>query len=357
MEEWQKELSRRICSREELEAELELTGSEREWFLRGDADPAARLPFAVTRYYLSLLDDNPGHPLRSQVIPRIGEFHASPGESRDPLCEGMHSPLPRLVHRYEDRILFLAASSCALYCRHCFRRHFTGENDDSGALLEAAGKAAAYAGEHREVRELLISGGDPLMLPDNTLRKLLALFRAARPDIILRIGTRMPVVLPSRITEGLADLLGSFAPLYVISQFNHPLELTPAAARAAARLSNAGVVLLNQSVLLRGVNDSEETIRRLSADLLSARILPYYLFQGDLASGTSHLRAPMSKGISIMRSLRQRLSGLATPAYAVDLPGGGGKWLIPLEPPPERVDGFYRIRGPGGRIWLYPDEE
>jgi lysine 2,3-aminomutase len=207
------------------------------------------------------------------------------------------------------------------------------------------------------VRELLISGGDPLILPDNTIRKLLALFRTARPDIVIRIGTRMPVVLPSRITGGLAALLGSCAPLFVITQFNHPLELAPPAVEAAARLSNAGVVLLNQSVLLRGVNDSEEVIRRLSAALLSARIIPYYLFQGDLASGTAHLRAPMSKGISIMRSLRQRLSGLATPAYAVDLPGGGGKWLIPLEPPPERADGFYRIRGPGGRIWLYPDEE
>ncbi len=356
MEEWQKELRGRICGLEELESELELEGAERDWFLHGDTDPAARLPFAVTRYYLSLMDDSPGHPLRRQAIPRIDEFRTLPGESLDPLCEGMHSPLPRLVHRYADRVLFLAAGSCALYCRHCFRRHFTGEGDGS-VMLEAAEKAAAYLEEQREVRELLISGGDPLILPDTTIRKMLALFRTARPDIIIRIGTRMPVVLPSRITEELAALLGSFAPLFVITQFNHPLELAAPARAAAARLSNAGVVLLNQSVLLRGVNDSEETIRRLSGELLSARIIPYYLFQGDLASGTAHLRAPMSRGISIMRSLRQNMSGLATPSYAVDLPGGGGKWLIPLEPPPERSEGFYRISGPGGRIWLYPDED
>lgn len=356
MEIWRRELRERVTTLAELEKELDLVPAEREWFRQRDSSPGPHLPFAVTRYYLSLMDDDPENPLRRQAVPRAGEFLLAPGESDDPLCELRHSPVPGLVHRYEDRALFMAGSSCALYCRHCFRRHFTGGEGRNGATGKSAREAAAYISGRPEIRELLVSGGDPLMLPDRALAVLLETFRAARPDIIIRVGTRVPAVLPSRITAELASLLGSFAPLYLISQFNHPLELSSAAREAAARLAGAGVVMLNQSVLLRGVNDSEQTIRELSAGLLASRIIPYYLFQGDLAEGTSHLRAPLSRGIEIMRSLRQRMSGLATPTYAVDLPGGGGKCVIPLEPPPESRDGFYRLKGPDGTLFPYPDE-
>jgi lysine 2,3-aminomutase len=354
MDLWQQELSKRIVTLETLEKELELLPSERAWFSGEGAAP--RLPFALTRYYLSLFSDSPSDPLRRQSVPRIEELSITDNESDDPLCERNYSPSPSFVHRYEDRALFLAGDQCALYCRHCFRRHYTGRGENGCSLEEKSEAAAAWLEQHSEIRELLISGGDPLMLPDERLGFILETFRAARPDLVFRIGTRMPVVLPSRLTGDLARILRSFAPLFTITQFNHPAEFTEASSSAVARLVDAGIPLLNQSVLLRGVNDSEEVLKKLFSGLVAMRVIPYYLFQPDLAAGTSHLRPSLGRGIGLMRSFRQRLSGLSTPLYAVDLPGGGGKVRIPLEPPPPLADGRFLLKSPDGKVWPYPDE-
>ncbi|WP_020614037.1 KamA family radical SAM protein [Sediminispirochaeta bajacaliforniensis] len=364
MESWQRELKERVTNLDELERFLHLEDEERAWF---DSEEERRLPFALTRHYLSLMGDDPASPLRRQAIPRKEEFRFLSYESADPLCEQEYSPLPRLIHRYEDRALFLASDRCALYCRHCFRRHFTGgagqgdrevkNRKDRRSLFEAAQDAACYLEKRPEIRELLLSGGDPLMLPDGTLFRLIDLFRKHRPDLILRIGTRMPAVLPSRITPVLAREFGRRAPLFVVCQFNHPDEISPPAVEALARLADSGIPILNQSVLLRGVNDDRETLKALSGVLLAARVIPYYLFQGDLAAGTSHLRAPILKGVSIMRSLRQCMSGLATPVYAVDLPGGGGKVSIPLDPVLRVEEREALLPGPDNRLWPYPVED
>ncbi len=378
MELWQQEWKDRITRRAELERFLELTPEERAWFDRYEpggwkADPAFLapfLPFALTRSWLGRMGRQPDDPLRIQTVPRIAEARQLPCESSDPLFEAVHSPLPGLVHRYEDRVLFYAGRQCGLYCRYCFRRHLTADPEATGqpfaepgvsdsigrSICDRAREASQYLKGHREVKELLLSGGDPLTLPDETLTALIEIFRAARGDLIIRIGSRMPVVLPSRITSPLARLLGTYAPIYMIIQVNHPRELSPEVVEALQRLGRAGIPLLNQSVFLRGVNDSEGVLRDLSSSLLAAGVIPYYLFQGDLVAGTGHLRAPLSKGISIMRALRQRLSGLATPRYAVDLPGGGGKIVVPLDPPPRLDGGNYHLTDPQGREFSYPAE-
>lgn len=383
---WQQEWKQRITRRQELEKYLELSDEETAWFDRyetgggkgeqGESVPAAEkphtsgscgspgssaplLPFAVTRSWLDRMDGRPDDPLRIQTVPRIGEARQLPCESTDPLFEGRFSPLPGLVHRYEDRVLFYGSSQCGLYCRYCFRRHLTADTDQfpGSSLLERADQAAEYLRGHLLVKELLLSGGDPLTLPDDTLAAVIERFRSARPDLIIRIGSRMPVVLPSRLTPPLARLLGSFAPIFMIIQTNHPRELSAEVVEALGRLARWGIPLLNQSVFLRGVNDSGAVLRELSTALLSAGVLPYYLFQGDLAAGTAHLRAPMKQGLEIMGGLLQRMSGMATPTYAVDLPGGGGKITLPLDPPPRWEGGFFHIPGPGGRVFAYPDEE
>lgn len=329
--------------------DLEFSADERRAL---EAGP--RPPFRITGHWLSLLDGRPDDPLRRQAVPSIAETVRHHGELADPLGETAHSPLPRLIRRYPDRALVVMTGTCALYCRHCFRRRLTG--DDYGAVTgkELADIAGWLAG-HPEVSELLLSGGDPLTLSDRDLLKAIRIFREARPDIVLRLATRMPVVEPSRITGALARRLGKQAPLWVVVQVNHPRELAPEALSAVRKLQKQGLPVVNQAVLLRGVNDDVEVLESLSRALVAAGIKPYYLFQGDLSAGTGHFRLPLEEARNLVEQLRRRVSGLAMPGFAVDLPGGGGKVPLGRDYVDGEETGGWRLRTPDGREGLYPD--
>ncbi len=323
---WKWELRRRVKNRAGLERRLSLTESERRWF-EESARAEGGFDLRITPYYLSLAADEPDDPIRRQCVPTAEELSALPWELRDPLGEEKHKPLSRLIHRYPDRALLLVTDECAVACRHCFRRSFAGGGRGAirtGDLQEAA----VYLRSHPEIRELLLSGGDPLTLDDQKLHTVIDTIRAARPGIVLRLGSRMPAVLPSRITRLLARGLAIRQPLWFVVHINHPRELTAECTEAFQRLAGAGVPLLSQTVLLRGVNDDPAVLEDLFRGLTARRVKPYYLFQGDLARGTGHFRVPLARGRDIMRELRRRLSAMALPVYAVDLPGGGGK--IPL---------------------------
>ncbi|MDF1569018.1 MAG: KamA family radical SAM protein, partial [Spirochaetaceae bacterium] len=257
------------------------------------------------------------------------------------LGEEEHGPLPRLIRRYNDRALVVMTGRCALYCRHCFRRRLTG--DDFGDITDKqAADIAGYLAVNSDIKELLLSGGDPLTLSDRRLMNLMDIFRRSRPDIVFRLATRIPLVQPSRITRALARRLGRRRPLWAVIQANHPRELSPEALVAVDRLQSRGIPVINQSVLLKGVNDKVGILEELSRTLVSAGVKPYYLFQGDLAEGTAHFRLPLDEARKLTEELRIRLSGLAMPGFAVDLPGGGGK--VPL--------GRDYVRGHDERGWI-----
>ena len=312
-------------------------------------------PFKVTKHWLSLLDGTLDDPLRRQVIPTLQERITLPGELQDPLGEASHSPLPRLVHRYTNRAVVVATGRCALYCRHCFRRRLTGE--DYGDISEKqADDIAQWLSGHREVKELLLSGGDPLTMDNRHLLRLIDNFKSVREDLVIRLATRMPIVDPSRITSSLARRLGRRFPLWVVLQVNHPRELAPEALKAISRLQKSGLSVVNQSVLLRGVNDNVDVLEELSNALVQAGVKPYYLFQGDMAAGTGHFRVPIEEGLRLSEELRSRVSGLGMPVYAVDLPGGGGK--VPLGRSyilEHREDGWI-LKNPEGNTGFYREK-
>ncbi len=354
MQDWKEQYRRRITRLEDLPAPLVPTPGERAFFERA---PAGSLRFAVTRYYCGLArPEDPGDPIRRQFLPRLEELEVRPYELRDPLGELPHGTAPRLIHRYRDRVLLLVTGQCGVYCRYCFRRRFASQVE-RGISAEEAQRAAAYLRDHPEVEEAILSGGDPLTLEDAPLGGLLEILRRARPDLILRVHTRLPVVLPDRITPELARLLGSFRPLWLVSQFNHPRELTPDSLAGLERLAGAGVPLLNQSVLLRGVNDEAGTLRRLLRGLQRAGVKPYYLFHPDLARGTAHFRPSLRRGMELAAQLGTELSGVARPVFALDLPGGGGKVALNGLPVPETRDGWYLLEDSAGREHRYPVEE
>ena len=323
----------------------------------GEAGEARSLPLGVTSYYASLARSrDPGRdPIAAQFVPRDAERRVLPYETADPLADEAYRVAPRVVHHYRDRVLVLAHDRCATYCRHCFRRHFTAHGGGAITAQEIS-DAADYIAAHEEVQEALVSGGDPLMLADDRLNLLLESLRAARPHLILRLATRMPVVEPRRVTPELAGLLGGLAPLWAVIQANHPRELTEEFAAAVGRLVDAGVPVLNQTVLLRGVNDDADTLEALFRGLVRNRVKPYYLFQGDLAAGTSHFRTTIDEGLALVRELRRRLSGVAVPVYAVDLPGGGGKVPLTEATVSRREPGWYVLRDDAGDEYRYPDE-
>ncbi len=311
----------------ELAAHLSLCDEERAGLA---AVAAGLLPVGATPYYLSLADpDDPACPVRMQIVPRAAEARVGPGELSDPLGEDRAMPAPGLVHRYPDRALFLVTDRCSVYCRHCTRRRRTGRGAPPVAA-SALARAAAYVRAHPEIREVLVSGGDPLLLPTPRLVAVLRAFRALPNVEVLRVGTRMPVANPMRVDAALAWALRRLAPLFVVTHFNHPKELTREARAACERLVDAGVPVENQTVLLRRVNSSPRTLAALFRGLLAVRVRPYYLHQMDVAQGTEHLRTPIEEGVRILAALRGRLSGLAIPHLAVDLPGGGGK--VTLQP-------------------------
>lgn len=315
---WQKSLASAITSIDEL-AE------------RFGIDPAplkavtARYPLRITQHYLSLIE-GPGDPIWRQCVPDPAELEDD--QSADPLCEEDLSPVPGLIHRYPDRVVWIVSNSCAVYCRFCMRKRQVG----CGTIDPASGREAAlaYIAATPAIRDVILSGGDPLLLADDELADLLDRLRNIPHVEIIRIGTRVPVTLPNRITPALSRMLKRFHPLYINTHFNHPREITPESAAACAMLADSGIQLGNQTVLLKGVNDDPSVMRELMAGLLKIRVRPYYIHQMDLVRGTGHFRTRVECGIGIMEGLRGHLSGLGTPYYVIDLPGGKGK--VPVLP-------------------------
>lgn len=286
---------------------------------------------AVTPYYASLFDLNdPNCPIRRQAVPSIEETRVLDCEMADPLNEEGDSPVANIVHRYPDRVLFLITHQCAMYCRHCTRRRTVGE-EDRAITQKEIDAALRYIAQRPQIRDVLLSGGDPLTLSDDRLERIIAGLRKIEHVEIIRIGTRVPVVLPMRITPELTAMLRQYQPIWINTHFNHPRELTREAVAACAAIVDAGIPLGNQSVLLRGINDNAETMKELLLGLVKARVRPYYLYQCDLSRGIGHFRTRVETGMEIMRSLTGNISGYAVPRFVIDAPNGGGK--VPINPP------------------------
>ena len=346
---WQ--LRNRVDSLADLEQRLNLTDVERAGVLLA----GTKLAMAITPHFFNLIDrDDPDCPIRRQVIPRIEEGWNAPEEMADPCGEDSHMPVPGLVHRYPDRVLFLVTDRCASYCRYCTRsRVVSGVGEQH---LETQWEPAfKYLEQHTEVRDVLLSGGDPLLFSDDKLDKILTRLRSIPHIQFIRIGSRIPIFLPQRITPELCAMLKKHHPLFISIHSNHPRELTSEVRDALGRLADAGVPLGNQSVLLRGVNDSVEVQKALVQKLLMCRVKPYYLYQCDLINGSSHLRTAVAEGVAIIEGLRGHTTGYAIPQFVIDGPGGGGK--IPINPNyvVDATPGRVTLRNFEGDIFEYPD--
>ncbi|MCH3924404.1 MAG: lysine 2,3-aminomutase [Bacteroidales bacterium] len=318
---WKWQVKNRVETLEDLKKYISLTKEEED----GIRNTLKTLRMAITPYYLSLIDvNNPNDPVRRQAIPTGLETHQAKADLLDPLHEDEDSPVPGLTHRYPDRVLFLITDMCSMYCRHCTRRRFAGQHDCE-STNDRIQKAIDYIAKTPQVRDVLLSGGDALMVNDNMLESIIQRLRAIPHVEIIRIGTRTPVVCPQRITDDLVNMLKKYHPIWVNTHFNHPNECTKEAMEACAKLANAGIPLGNQSVLLRGVNDDVRVMKKLVQRLVYMRVRPYYIYQCDLSMGLEHFRTPVSKGIEIMENLRGHTSGFAVPTFVVDAPGGGGK--------------------------------
>jgi lysine 2,3-aminomutase len=348
---WRWQLRHRITTYEQLKEILELTSEE----IEGIKHSKGRLALAVTPYFASLMDPfNPNCPIRRQAIPRVEEIHLSKNEMVDPLGEDKHSPVPGLVHRYPDRVLLLVTDQCAVYCRYCTRRRLVGSHERSitqGNFEEVL----RYLKSHRKVRDVLLSGGDPLLLENERLEEILSRLRALPHIELLRIGTRVPVTLPQRITGGLVRMLKKYHPLMISIHFTHPKEITDAVKRACNELADGGIPLGSQTVLLKSINDKPYIMKKLVQELLKIRVRPYYIYQCDLAMGTEHFRTSVATGIQIIEKLRGHTTGYAVPTYVVDAPGGGGK--IPLQPDyvVSRGKGKIALRNYEGKIFEYSE--
>jgi len=322
---WRWQLSNRINSPEEFEKVIPLTDSERE------ALSAAHLfRVDITPYFISLIDpDDPHDPIRKQVVPTAGEMVPFTAMMEDSLAEDRHSPVPGLVHRYPDRVLMLVTTQCASYCRYCTRSRIVGDPSATFSR-EEFDLQIEYLKRTPQVRDVLLSGGDPLVLAPRILEEILSRLREIPHIEIIRIGSRVPVFLPMRITDELTDMLQKYHPLWINIHVNHSNEISAELEQACDRMTRAGIPLGNQSVLLAGVNDNVHIQRQLVHDLVRIRVRPYYLYQCDLVAGAGHFRTPVAKGIEIMEGLRGHTSGYAVPNYVIDAPGGGGK--IPVTP-------------------------
>jgi lysine 2,3-aminomutase len=318
------------------------------------------LPFAVSSYFASLAGPDKTDPIRRQFLPNPAEALADPFALQDPLGEALHQAAPRLIHQYQDRALLLAGGTCAGYCRYCFRRMWINQPKHFISPVELI-PALAYLKAHPEIRELLISGGDPLTAEDVRLAELFRALRDTRPGILLRLCTRVPITHPSRLTPETIRLLKAYRPLRMVIQSNHPRELAEPAQEVLTACVDQGIPVHVQTVLLRGINDDAEVLADLFRKCLDLGLSPYYLFQLDLAPGTAHFRVPLKTGLALYRELKERISGLGFPVYAVDLPGGGGK--IPLhegsiagewEDPRGTV---YLLQGTHGKLWPYPADK
>jgi lysine 2,3-aminomutase len=349
---WRWQNRNRLRSLDGLARILALTADEQEAIGRH----RGTLPLGITPYYASLLDEHdPRQPLRRTVVPVGAEFIRTPGEADDPLGEDARSPVPGLVHRYPDRVLFLVTGFCTTYCRYCTRSRMVGGSGDKSLKRSQLEEGLAYIERTPTVRDVLISGGDPLSLGDDRLEWLVSSIRRIPHVEFLRIGSKVPVVMPQRITPALAKMLRKYHPLWMSIHFNHPDEITPEVAEACERLADAGIPLGSQTVLLRGVNDDVETMKQLVQGLLKIRVRPYYLYQCDPISGSGHFRTPVETGLEIIRGLRGFTTGYAVPQFVVDAPGGGGK--IPLLPDyvAGRDGDDLILRNYEGRLFRYPD--
>jgi lysine 2,3-aminomutase len=336
---WKWQVRNRIETIEELKRYIRLTDEEEEGIRRS----LQTLRMAITPYYLSLINpDDPRCPIRKQSIPSVLELHKAPADLEDPLHEDGDSPVPGLTHRYPDRVLFLITDQCSMYCRHCTRRRFAGHRD-AASPLERIDRCIEYIARTPQIRDVLLSGGDALLVSDDRLEYILRQLRQIPHVEIIRVGSRVPVVLPQRVTPELVNMLREYHPVWLNTHFNHPDEITDESRAACALLADAGIPLGNQSVLLRGINDCVHVMKRLVHQLVKMRVRPYYIYQCDLSMGIEHFRVPVSKGIEIIENLRGHTSGYAVPTFVVDAPGGGGK--IPVMP-------TYLISQSPGRVVL-----
>lgn len=323
---WKWQVKNRIETLEDLKKYIQLTPEEEN----GVRESLKTLRMSITPYYLSLINLNDPHdPIRKQSIPTINELHVSPSDLQDPLHEDSDSPVPGLTHRYPDRVLFLITDMCAMYCRHCTRRRFAGQKD-AGAPTDRIDKCIDYIARTPEIRDVLLSGGDALLMSDDRIEYILKRLRQIPHVEIIRFGSRTPVVMPQRITDEFCEMIKKYHPIWLNTHFNHPNEITPESTAACAKLANAGVPLGNQTVLLRGINDCTHVMKKLVHELVKIRVRPYYIYVCDQSMGIGHFRTPVSKGIEIIENLRGHTSGYAVPTFVVDAPGGGGK--IPVMP-------------------------
>ncbi len=334
---WQQQ--KRIKSMDQLEKVINVTEEERNAF----AQSHEMFNMGITPYYASLIDkDDPNCPIRLQSVPNKGELFIHPSEMEDPLGEEANMPVPGVTHRYPDRVLFYTTHNCPVYCRHCTRKRKVSDPSSAAqtAQLEAGLK---YIEEHKEIRDVVISGGDPLSNSDERLEYILSRLRSMDHIEVFRLGTRNLVTLPQRITDSFVQMLRKYHPVFIHTHFNHPKECTKEAFDACARLADAGCIINNQMVLLKGINDKAEIVKELNHKLLMMRVRPYYIFQCDQSQGISHFRTPIETGLEIIKKLRGWTSGMAVPHFVVDAPGGGGK--IPLLP----LD--YYLVGREGKTW------
>lgn len=350
---WHWQHKNRIRSLDVLEKVIEVSADERRAY---DAS-VAKFNMAITPYYASLMDPkNPNCPVRLQSVPNMGELNADPDELEDPLGEEKDMPVPGLTHRYPDRVLFYTTHHCPVYCRHCTRKRKV--SDPSSAALKAQIEGCfKYLREHKEVRDVIISGGDPLSFSDDKLEEILQTLRDIPHIEVLRLGTRNPVTLPQRITPAFVEMLKKYHPIFVHTHFNHTSECTPEAAQALKLLADAGCNIGNQMVLMKGINEDPQMVLTMYRWLLKQRVRPYYMFQCDLAEGISHFRTPIETGLNILRHLIGHTSGMAIPRYVVDLPGGGGK--VPVFPDylVEKKGRILTFKNFKGEIYDYPEPE
>jgi len=346
---WRWQLKNRITTLQQLEEVIEVTPKEREGVLAS----GGRLAMAITPYFASLIDPyNPDCPIRRQAVPRIEESYKLPHDMVDPCGEDNHSPVPGLVHRYPDRALLIVTDQCAMYCRYCTRRRMVGaeENVISRDRLE---DVYSYLRKNKKIRDVLISGGDPLLLKEEILEDILSNLRKIPNVEIIRLGTRVPVTLPQRINTPFVEMLKKYHPIWMSIHFSHPKEITRDVKRACGILADGGIPLGSQTVLLQGINDKPNIMKKLMHELLKIRVRPYYIYQCDPAVGTGHFRTPVTTGINIMEKLRGHTTGYAVPTFVIDAPGGGGK--IPVSPVYliSQADGRVTLRNYEGKIFEY----
>ncbi len=349
-EDWSWQLKNRIHTLDVISKILVLTPQEEEGIKRSNG----RLSMAITPYWMTLMDTNdPDCPIRRQAIPLIDEFRFSSNEFIDPCAEDRDSPVDGIVHRYPDRVLLLATEQCAMYCRHCTRRRLVGEKQSQMLSNKALDAAVDYIKSNKKIRDVLISGGDPLMLENDELELILKKVCDIAHVEFVRIGTRVPVTLPQRITPDLVAMIRKYSPVWMSIHFNHPKEISKRCKAACDTLVDAGIPLGSQTVLLKGINDKPYIMKKLMHDLLRARVRPYYIYQCDPVKGTTHFRTPVAVGINIIEKLRGFTSGYAVPTYVVDAPGGGGK--IPVGPNYliSQDKGKHVLRNYKGKIYTY----